>query len=485
MRSRLNIWGLGVSLCPALTVLTLGGAAFAQDEGQPEETTTAADTAETSGAPEEASDAAEEEAEEAAPAPPKAEPAPPAEAAQDTSPLPVHILAGLEMPGAKVRGITGGSLWLTTQGLQWPYMPKLPGGDRMQIAISGSAWVDTSYARINSGSKETDPSQKRWANQGRGVLRATPAYSTEEGWFAQGQIEFVANGDQTLTGQNLGVVDDMFVRAGKWGLFDVTVGRFQGWELYHYGMGLDLNTLERRGAEGRNAGKPPQIYGLDFFWDRPNDGRGNYAVHFYPTDFLRFEVLGQVGTSSGNNQFAVRPVGILDLGFVKVKAGAELGKNSPQQDEIKGETSMNGWGVAVQGVLDPHVEAGVNVATGYTDAINNQGLPDLARSTTTMSYGGFLNGRVFGPLIIGGGANMTRFNSLQTNGITTSPNYGKHDVHTHFQAFVAVQYSVWDRFFVKFVGARAVYDYEDYVREPPHGYTYDMWSGRFRVMYLF
>ena len=46
----------------------------------------------------------------------------------------------------------------------------------------------------------------------------------------QGQVEFVANGDQTLpSSNNLGAIDDLYVRVGKWNAFDITAGRFQGW----------------------------------------------------------------------------------------------------------------------------------------------------------------------------------------------------------------------------------------------------------------
>jgi hypothetical protein len=398
----------------------------------------------------------------------------------------VRILPGSGYPEPRIRGIVGGSLWLTMPGHQFPYQPKIAGQSGLQLALSGSVWTDTSYAKFESGTPETEKNQNRWANQTRGVLRATPVYSTEQGWFVQGNAEFVANGDQTVpTTGNMGLVDDLYVRFGKWDLFDITAGRFQGWEIYHYGMGLDQNTFERRGAETQRT-KPPRIYGADFFWDRPDGGGGNYAAHVYPTDFLRFELLGQFGTRTGGNVYGVRGTGIFDLGFVKVKAGGEKGSSKAQEEGAKYETSWNGWGAAVQGVFNPYLEGGVSGAIGYVDSVNVQGLPDLPNSTTTKSFGGFINGHPpLGSLILGGGLHYTMRESLDVNQVATSPNFGKANQHKHTQWYVAAQYAFWDRLFFKLVAARASYDFEDVIQDPAHPFTNKMVSYRFRIMYNF
>jgi hypothetical protein len=501
MRSRWNLWGPGVSLSLAFSILTLSPVAQAQPDtapAAPSEDDAAKGTAPGSDAAATTSPAADEQ-DKPAPAGEQVEPAQEPAVAPAGAPVPakeavskdasesiaVKILPGSGYPEPRIRGIKGGSLWLTIAGYQWPYLPKVEGQSGLQLAISGSAWADTSYARQVSGTPDTQKSAKRWTNQSRAVLRATPTYSTAPGWFVQGNVEFVANGDQTVNANgNLGGVDDLFVRAGKWNLFDVTVGRMQGWEVYHYGMGLDQNTFERLGAARDNA-RPPQIYGLDFFWDRPNGGAGDYAAHFYPTDYLRFELLGQFGTRGGQNLYAGRGVGIFDIGYLKVKAGLEYGVAKGQEDEALDKTAWNGAGGAIQFVLDPHIEGGINGAVGYVDSTTAKGLPNQDFSTTTKSVGGFLNGRPIGALLVGLGANVTKFNTLTTNGIMGSPNFGKPDDKTNFQAFFAIQYSFWDRLFFKFVGSRATYKYEDLVHEPPHSFENGLWSARFRVMYLF
>jgi hypothetical protein len=321
-----------------------------------------------------------------------------------------------------------------------------------------------------------------WRQQGRFVGRITPTYSTRDGWFVQGQGELVLNGASDTTvamhGEN---TDDLFVRVGKWHWADVTAGRFQGWEVYHFGMGLDLNTLERDGAR-TDRNQPPGIYGVTHLWDRM-DGPGKLATHFYPTDYLRFEVLGVVGSNS-NNQVGVRPVGILDLGWVKLKLGAEYEKQSPraQSPNFQNKIENRGVGGALQFVLDPHVEFGFNGAQGLTDNYNNNGVLDAGLSETRTSLGGFVNGRIHGPLLVGAGVNSTRRNNLKTNATT-----GEHDVSTHLQVFGAIQYTLFDSFYIKMVVAYADAHYNMLSDEAAQRQDYHnrSLSGRLRLMYLF
>lgn len=410
---------------------------------------------------------------------------PAGESAPASLPVSVEILPGSGYPAPRVRGIVGGSLWLTMHGHQFPYMGPETSKETARIAISGSVWDDTSYSRMNSGNPNI-PGMKRLAHQTRAVLRATPTYTTRDGWFAQGQMEFVANGDQTNSGGgSLGSVDDAYVRAGKWKVFDVTVGRFQGWEVYHYGMGLDLNTLERLGAKGVGSEIPPPIYGVDHYWDRQDGGLGAYAGHVYFTDYLRLEVMGVLGTQAGQNVKAVRPVAVLDLGYFKAKVGTEYSVGNYQADGNEARTKKNGIGGALQFVLDPHIEGGVNAAIGYTDNWDKDGLPQLRGSFTTKSFGGFLNGRIYGPLLVGVGANFTDKVDLDQNNSAASANFGKTNSWSHLQSFAAVQYSFWDKLFFKFVAGYAKFDFVERRQDLGSSYDNTAYSGRLRMMYLF
>jgi hypothetical protein len=412
--------------------------------------------------------------------PPKQEPA----AAQVSSSLVVvEQLPGSAYLEPRTRGLRGGSLWLTMHGYEFPYMPAVSGKSGLRIGISGSAWVDTSYRKVNSGlAADGDANLHDWRQQGRFVGRITPTYSTSEGWFAQGQGEFVLNSaSDTTVAMHAENTDDLFVRVGKWLLADITAGRFQGWEIYHFGMGLDLNTLERDGAR-TDRNQPPEIYGVTHVWDRM-DGPGKLAAHFYPTDFLRFELLGVVGSYS-NNQMGIRPVGILDLGWVKLKVGAEYEKQTPraQSPNFQNKIENRGFGGSLQFVIDPYVEFGVNGAQGLTDNYNNSGVLDAGLSETRTSLGGFVNGRIYGSLLIGAGFNSTRQNNLKENATT-----GDNDVATHIQTFGAIQYALFESFYIKMVVAYADAHYNLLSDEAAQRQNYHnkSLSGRLRLMVLF
>jgi hypothetical protein len=384
----------------------------------------------------------------------------------------------------RTRGLRGGSLWLTLHGYQFPYLPVAPGKSGLRIALSGSAWVDTSYRKVDAGLEATtaDKNLHDWRQQGRFVGRITPTFSTRDGWFAQAQGELVLNSSSdTGVSMHAENTDDLFVRIGKWHLLDITAGRFQGWEIYHFGMGLDLNTLERDGARS-DGNQPPGIYGVTYLWDRM-DGPGKVAAHLYPTDYLRFELQGVVGSNAAN-QMGVRPVAILDFGWVKLKVGAEYEKQTPrkQSPNFQGKVENRGLGGSLQFVVDPYVEFGVNAAQGLTDNYNDNGVLQTGLSETRTSLGGFANGRIYGPLLIGAGIHNTRSNNLNTNEQT-----GDHDVFTHLQAFGAIQYSFLESFYIKMVVAYADGHFNK-LSDPPENrqdYHNQALSGRLRLMYLF
>src|SRR6516225_2100197 len=140
----------------------------------------------------------------------------------------VERLPSSAYPEPYTRGLYGSSLWLNMQGLQWPYYP------RIGVGISGYGWIDNDYKKTRIG----DPSQSdhitKFFQQGRFLLRVTPTY-TNGTWFVQAQGEIVANKDQldTQAGQQVVDAEDVWVRTGVWQKWDVTVGRFEAFEVYH------------------------------------------------------------------------------------------------------------------------------------------------------------------------------------------------------------------------------------------------------------
>jgi hypothetical protein len=371
-------------------------------------------------------------------------------------------------------------MWLNMQGHQWPYMPRTGSDGGTRIAFSGNAWVDTSYQKVDSGVSATDPNIQEWRQQSRMVVRTTPTFNAPNDWFVQANGELVLIGAAPSNPGEDFVADDLFVRVGRWKRFDLTVGRFQGWEIYHLGMGLDLNTVERDGADTLNS-NPVGLYGLTFLWDRPN-GPGRVALHYYANDYLRFELLGHVG-SSGANELGARPVGIFDIGVLKVKLGAEYVKSTPRQqaEDRKDSTERRGVAGAVQVVLDPHFEAGASFAHALVDSYNNQGVLNVAGSSTITSAGGFANARIMGPLILGAGVTYTQDHNLETD-----PTGELNDERSHLQVFGAVQYSLWDQLFAKLVLAHANAHFNPLSDPPPVlEYRNKALSARLRLLYMF
>lgn len=403
----------------------------------------------------------------------------------------VEQLPGSAYPSIQVRGIVNGSLWRTFHGQQWPYVPDSP----MHIGVSGYVWNDLSNTQIDvdkslAGANIND--QNRWTTQTRGVLRLTPTVNAGGKWFVQGNAELVVQGDMRPDPSSgvLATTDDLWVRAGMWDLFDLTVGRFQGWEIAnHYGMALDINTLERSGAwlVSSSLPKPTDGYGLTYFWDRQNFRLGGYALHLYPTKFLRVEVLSHAGEGGSSNagspyQIDVRPSAIFDIGFLKLKAGYEYGKASPQDAKQVVRDSMNGFGFAAQIVLDPYVELGGSFARGYQDVIDKDNQADLAASNTVQTVGGFLNASpAHKPLVFGFGAFLNQWEDFRIDA-NVGEHQGKVDTNEQWVMFGAAQYTLWTRLNLKLVASHASNKVEHY---NAGSYINNALSGRFRAELLF
>jgi hypothetical protein len=416
---------------------------------------------------------------------------PPPEPAVEAPPVTeigVQRLPGSAYPEPETRGLKYGSLWLTFHGLQWPYLPAKAGRDRFVIGLSGWGWLDTAYVKFapwgQNASAISSDQVAYWEQQGRMLLRVTPTYSFDD-WFVQGQVELVGTEDQTIERSQTGGADtdDLWLRIGQWNKWDFQVGRFEGWEVFHLGMGLDQNTFERQGAVGPND---PAIsyYGLTDNEFRPSGAVGNLALHYYPLPFLRFEALATVGSQSGGNpEIATRPVAILDFGWLKLKGGVEWQRVTNQLATNQTDITSKGVGGAIQFVFEPHVEFGFNVAQGTVFDISAMGQESTTGSYTRTSYGGFANvsnGSDRHPLLLGVGGLFTR--DVDQNNIA-SPNVV--DNYWLWQSFAAVQYVVFGQLYIKLVGSYSRAHWLQASTNPATSYDNDMYSVRLRFSFYF
>ena len=400
----------------------------------------------------------------------------------------VQRLPGSAYPEPDARGLQYGSLWLTFHGLQWPYMPAAGGTSRFVLGLSGWGWVDTSYEKFSPWGNNNNISSDRiayWIQQARLVFRVTPTYSLGNGWFIQGQAELVATEDQTITRAQTGGADtdDLWLRIGEWNKWDFTIGRYEGWEVFHLGMGLDLNTFERGGAygPGDGSGLNPQFYGLTDNQYRPSGAIGNAAIHIYPMRYLRFELLGTAGSNSNGNPVAgVRPVAIFDLGWIKLKAGTEYQTQSSQSPETdKTSVTKKGIGGAVQFVLQPHVEFGLNAAQGTMVSLSSKGDRQPKADVTRTSAGAFANisnGSLKHPLMFGLGSVYTHY--VDQNNVL-SPQV---DDYWQVQNFAAIQYIALNQLYIKLV---AGYARGHWQTDDPLTYDDEVYSLRLRFSMYF
>jgi len=409
------------------------------------------------------------------------------EVAEPVTKIGVVRLPASAYPAFQIRGLTHGSLWLTFHGMQWPYLPNLAAGERFVIGMSGWGWVDTSYQKFGPSSTDTSFTTnniKYWKGQARMLLRLTPTYAIDSEYFLQGQVELVGTGDQTIQRSEIGGADtdDLWLRIGKWNSWDIQAGRFEGWEVFHLGMGLDFNTFERRGAVAP-ANPGIGFYGLTDNQFRPGGSSTNVAAHVYPFSFLRFEALGMAGTFASGPVYAVRPVGILDFGWVKFKVGTEYQKIvafNTNTDNTR--TTSKGVGGALQFVLAPHIEFGVNAAQGTVLDVDRMGTLKPQSSITRTSLGAFANVSNGDPrhtLIFGVGSLMTW--TEDQNGIEPNPI----DKYWLYQGFIAAQYVIHNAFYIKLVGGYSKAHFSTAGDDPRIVYDNEMYSARLRFSFYF
>ena len=415
---------------------------------------------------------------------------PPPEPAVEAPPVTeigVQRLPGSAYPEPQTRGLKYSSLWLTFHGLQWPYLPAKAGRDRFVIGLSGWGWLDTSYVKFAPWGQNTSAigqdRQTYGKQDGRMLLRVTPTYSFAD-WFVQGQVELVGTENQSIDRAASGAAadtDDLWLRIGQWNRWDFQVGRFEGWEIFHLGMGLDQNTFERQGAIGTGDPRVP-YYGVTDNQFRPAGEAGNMALHFYPLPFLRFEALGTVGSTQNGPEVATRPVAILDFGWLKLKGGLEYQRITAQVSSQQNETTAKGVGGAVQFVFEPHIEFGFDAAQGTVVNIDQQGLPDKKGTFTRTSFGGFANvanGSERYPLLFGVGGLFTR--NVDQNNVASNAV----DNNWVWQGFAAVQYVVFQQLYIKLVGSYSRAHFIDASTNPTTSYDDEMYSVRLRFAFYF
>lgn len=250
---------------------------------------------------------------------------------------------------------------------------------RFPIGFAGYFWVDTGYMQ-RTNAREGQYDQDASYMQGRFVLAAQ--YYQEFGdLFGTAKAELIGFVNEYTKSQFEPHVLDAYVMiGGDW--WDVQVGRFLAWEVYHRGQGIELYTAEEAGAlDG------PALYWLETARGHLNEA-GQAAVHFYVGDTLGIEIAGVYGQETNQNRYGVRPVVDLRLWGLQLIAGYEFLTQLPQTDADKVELTSHGYALRLAYTF-PHVTLGADFAQRFVEYIDIQGLVDGERTFDTLSAGGY------------------------------------------------------------------------------------------------
>jgi len=239
--------------------------------------------------------------------------------------------------------------------------------------------------------------------RGRFVLGADLDYEFAPKYFFHARGQFVAwvrEAGNTYQGN----ADDVYVQAGQRDVWDVQLGRFLTWRVFRKGLGFDLYTLEDTGPLENahwdvSALFAPHIYEVSEIFLRTTQGR--LAIHVYPTSWSGIEVVGEYGRPDATyDTVGGRAAGNITYGPVSVSLAAEAKRFIPAVQDPAHEACAtcsikNHSGFGGGAVLDFHVvELGANLArarlTKFSDDPMTGGTVDPAQSSTTNSFGGYL-----------------------------------------------------------------------------------------------
>jgi hypothetical protein len=363
----------------------------------------------------------------------------------------------------------------------------------MTLEWHGSSETDVGYAQYTHDAASQRP-EEIYDFRGRFVVGPLLTQNLGAGYFFRGTAQFVAWLVEQPNVYQINV-DDAYVQVGKKGLWDLAVGRFMTWRVYRKGLGYDLYTLEDTGASKAGfAANSFYVHTYEvsdiFFRDLPEPHLGRAALHLYPTPWSGIELVGQYGNLSTINHAGGRAAAGVDFGVLSVVGAGEYQRISPTQQQGQDDPTTGafvpcdrcgiqerrgGGGGAVLKVKG--VEFGVNGAYQRIEAWSAAGgTLDISASTTTQSYGGYLELNVgqwtfHRSLILGTGMNETEL-------LYDDKTWER---HTQWAGYIAYPLG-FNNAMIKFVMSEA----EGTHKTPQDIMTHDqMLAGRVRVRFDF
>ncbi len=362
-----------------------------------------------------------------------------------------------------------------------------------KLGWDGSIEIDVGYARYGY-ELDTTPPERFYDFRGRFVLGpvlehdfAGPHFFRATGqlvaWIREERHEYQVN------------ADDVYVQVGRRKTWDLKLGRFESWSVYHKGLGFDRYTLEDTGAlrEGpfNQAIVGVDMYEVNAIYDREMAGKG--AVHVYPLEVLGFELVGLYGSGQTTDYLGARLAGDLNFKFLRFTAGVEYRTSEPSVEQRVADANgvqqpcdkcsdraTIGYGGGAIVAVKP-IELGLNGAQSKLEAFQTDGEADVAASNVTTTVGGYFEvdpGYLLfkRSLILGVGVNRTE------------KTVDNEDFERHVQGAVYIAYPLgFNEAMVKLVLSRAdlLIEEVDTATGVVTARNNDMVAGRVRVRYLF
>jgi hypothetical protein len=331
----------------------------------------------------------------------EAKPAPPAEtkdeAAKSASPAPAAPVEGAVLEDYALEQRNGFVRPPSSSTIEW----------------HGGLEADLGYAGYTFERDQARP-QAFYDTRGRFVVGPTVQYDFGENkqWFVRARGELVAwmreYGSYQIN------ADDVFGQVGQKGKWDLKVGRFRTWRVYHKGYGFDLYTLEDQGAcristavtgscslETGGTAFGPHTYEVSNLYDREPAGRA--ALHVYPTSWSGVELATGYGNNGANNTLAGRGAAMVYFDFLRISAAAEYRTSKPAQEKAFTDPTSNqlvscpncgvsrsyGFGGSIEVTVQP-VAVALNAAqTHDTQFTATNGTRDSDASNKRTSLGGY------------------------------------------------------------------------------------------------
>jgi hypothetical protein len=232
------------------------------------------------------------------------------------------------------------------------------------ITLTGDLEIDTSY---QTGSLDPDTDTTTYDQGGR--IKVSPTARKEAGnLFFEAKADILAKLDGSVA------IDDAYGKMGN-SIFDVQVGRFEGWSLFD--KGVDIIIVDAPNGAGR--------YEANYARGRMGDA-GQVALHVTPNDVFGLEAGLVYGNEGDDNLLGARPVIQTTFGNFEIAAGLDYLSMTPKDDDAESETTKFGYGAKAKAVFGI-ATLGINYASGTVGGKDADGA-DID-DVTTASLGGY------------------------------------------------------------------------------------------------